>query len=105
LLSKLFTSLEFFNFYFLPPKTILGPITGGSNFSKSFGINYIIRGFLFPLLYKVSEFFLNLRDVEIIFSTDLLKKYLFKKTLKRVNLIIFLTFFLNEKDKKKKLIS
>jgi len=44
----------------------------------------LFRKFLFPIFYKISEFFLNLRcEKNIYFSTDLLKKYLSKKTLKK----------------------
>ena len=67
---------NFFIFTFLPPKTILGPITGGANFSKSNKLSFIIRGFIFPVFYKLSEISLIFRNVKLIFSTDLLKKYL-----------------------------
>ena len=67
---------NFLIFVFLPPKTILGPITGGANYSKSNIFSYFIRGIIFPLFYKISEFSLNLRQSNLVFSTDLLKKYL-----------------------------
>ncbi len=76
---------NFFIFIFLPPKTIIGPITGGANFSKSNILNFIVRGLIFPFFYKLSELALNIRDVKLIFSTDLLKKYLFKKTILKSN--------------------
>tara|TARA_Y100000389_G_scaffold196534_1_gene229618 strand:+ start:429 stop:1304 length:876 start_codon:yes stop_codon:yes gene_type:complete len=94
---------NFLIFVFLPPKTIIGPITGGSNFPKSPYFNYLIRGFIFPIFYKISEFFLNLREVEIIFSTDLLKKYLFKKTIKNSKFNYVLKFFSKQKKIKKKI--
>ena len=72
---------NFFLFIFLPPKTILGPITGGSNYAKNKQI--FIRKYLFPIFYKISEFFLNLRSKNIIFATDLLKPYLSKTTVKK----------------------
>ena len=65
---------NFIIFIFLPPKTILGPITGGA---KHTGLNIesiFIRSLIFPLCYKISEFFLALRDSKIIFSSNLLKK-------------------------------
>ncbi len=71
---------NFILFLFLPPSTILGPITGGSNYRNN---NKLIRKFLFPIFYKISEIFLLLRNTETIFSTDLLKKYLSKKTIKK----------------------
>ena len=59
----------------LPPNTVLGPITGGSNFSSS-NKDYIVRRYIFPLLYKISETIIILRFKNIVFSTDLLKKNL-----------------------------
>jgi hypothetical protein len=73
---------NFFIFLFLPPKTLLGPITGGANY-KNNKKQYFIRRFLFPILYKISQLFLNLRNYEIIFSTNLLRNYLSKKTIKK----------------------
>ena len=64
---------NFFIFALLPPKTLFGPITGGANFKKN---NNIIRRLLFPIFYKLSEFFLIIRGEKVYFSTDLLKKYL-----------------------------
>lgn len=74
---------NFLIFVFLPPGTLLGPITGGANFKKSFTLNYFIRAFLFPIFYKISECFLNLRFNKIVFSTDLLKEYLSNKIKKK----------------------
>ena len=68
---------NFIIFIFLPPKTKLGPITGGANYSvENFNV---IRQLIFPFFYKISEFFINIRG-HYIFSTDLLKEYLSKKT-------------------------
>ena len=44
---------NFLIFIFLPPKTILGPITKGSNYSKNIKMNYIIRAFLFPIFLQI----------------------------------------------------
>ena len=94
---------NFLIFIFLPPKTILGPITGGANFSKSNLSSLIIRGFIFPLFYKISESFLILRNTKIIFSTDLLKKYLFKRTIKKSNFnFVIKNFSFKKKPKIKK---
>jgi hypothetical protein len=62
----------------LPPKTLLGPITGGANYNKK---QFFIRHFIFPMFYKISEIFLNFRKTEIYFSTDLIKKYLSNSTI------------------------
>ena len=70
---------NFFIFMLLPPKTILGPITGGAKYSSRHKLNFLIRKYLFTLFYKISECFLLLRSSEIIFSTDLLKEKLSKK--------------------------
>ena len=70
---------NFFIFLLLPPKTILGPITGGAKYSNSYKLNFYIRKYLFPLFYKISEFFLLIRSTEINFSTNLLKNNLSNK--------------------------
>ncbi len=93
---------NFLIFIFLPPNTILGPITGGANFSKNNKINFFIRAFLFPVLYKISEFFLNLRSKKIIFSTDLLKKNLSKVTIEKSQFNFALKFFSLKTKKRKK---
>lgn len=95
---------NFVIFFFLPPKTMIGPITGGANFDKSVTLNYIIRGSIFPILYKISELALNLRDINIIFSTSLLKKYLFKKTIKKSIFNFVIKKFSKKKNKKRKKI-
>ena len=94
---------NFFIFVFLPPKTILGPITGGSNYSKNINMNYIIRGILFPICYKLSELFLNIRSKKILFSTDLLKKNLSTITIRKSEFNFILKFFTMRKRKKKKI--
>ena len=70
---------NFFLFILLPPKTILGPITGGANFSNQKGLNFFVRKFVFPLFYNFSQYFLGIRLKKIIFSTNLLKNNLSKK--------------------------
>ena len=96
---------NFLIFIFLPPKTILGPITGGANYSKSSIFTYFTRGIIFPIFYKLSELALSLRKSNLIFSTDLLKKYLFKKTIKRSNFnFVIKNFSFKQNIKKKKKI-
>ena len=65
---------NFLIFIFLPPKTILGPITGGANYSNSNILSYLTRGVFFPLFYKISEFALNFRQSKLIFSKKRFKK-------------------------------
>ena len=107
---------NFLIFMLLPPRTKIGPITGGANFRKEISFQYIVRKFLFPIFYKISEIFLMLRNLEIIFSTDLLKKYLSDKTInksefnfvfknivkkkKRRKEIEFLIYYRNHSNKK-----
>ena len=66
---------NFLIFLLLPKKTILGPITGGANVDKIDSLENFIRIFLFPILYKISLFIINIKFRKILFSTNLLKKY------------------------------
>jgi len=80
---------NFLLFIILPPKTIFGPITGGAYYKKK----NVLRKFLFPFFYKISEFFLNLRNIKIYFSTELLKQYLNKTTIKRSSFNYVLNYY------------
>ena len=88
---------NFFIFILLPPKTILGPITGGALYNEKNLSNYFVRRYLFPILYKISEYFINIRSSNLIFSTDLLKKYLSKKTIQKSKF----NFVFNSYEKRK----
>lgn len=75
---------NFFIFLLLPPKTILGPITGGALYTKKNFLNFFVRKYIFFIFYKISELIINWRfKVEIIFSTDLLNKFISKKLKRR----------------------
>jgi len=89
---------NFLIFALLPPKTLLGPITGGAYFSKN---QYFIRKFLFPILYKISEFFLTIRETQLNFSTELLKGYLFNSTIKKSNFNYVFKYYSKKIYKKK----
>ena len=89
---------NFLIFLLLPPKTIIGPITGGSNYSNKIGFNFFVRRFLFPIMYRMSNFILEIRFRKILFSTDLLKKYISKKNLQKSQ---FNFVFWNFKKQKK----
>ena len=96
---------NFLIFIFLPPKTILGPITGGANYSKSNLLSYFTRGIIFPIFYKISEYSLSLRKSKLVFSTDLLKKYLSKKTIKKSSFnFVVKNFLLTKKVRRRKKI-
>jgi glycosyltransferase involved in cell wall biosynthesis len=70
---------------FLPPGTILGPITGSLYQGKITSTKILLRKYLLPLLYKINSFFLQFRSGKIIFSTSLLKEFFSKKQLKDYN--------------------
>ena len=75
--------LPFWNillFIFMPPRTKFGPITGGAAIANNKS-NYIRKN-IFPILYKISEFFIDIRN-HYLFSTELLKKNLSKKIIKK----------------------
>ena len=96
--------LPFWNFtifLLLPPKTILGPITGGAAYLDTGIKNIFIRGFLFPIFYKFSELLLIFRDTELIFSTKLLKKYLSSTTIKKSKFNYVIKNFKFKKKRKK----
>ena len=92
---------NFILFIFLPPKTILGPITGGALFKRKINFNFIIRRYFFHLFYKLSEFFLSLRGKNFHFATNLLREFLSEKTIKN-NKFNFVEKLILKKKKKKK---
>ena len=89
-------------FLLLPPNTILGPITGGSHYKKEISLTYIIRNFCVPFFYKLSSHIIHFRNFKTIFSTDLLKKYLPKKNIKKSELNFVLKKITKKKFKKRK---
>ena len=88
---------NFIIFLFLPPNSNIGPITGGAKFFKN---SSFVRKKLFPLLYKISEFIVNLRNFNLVFSTDLLKEYLNKKTIKKSSFNFVVKNFENKNKNK-----
>jgi hypothetical protein len=90
---------NFFIFLLLPPSTKIGPITGGASFPKN--SQYLIRKFIFPIFYKISEKIINFRYKKILFSTSLLKKYLSAKTIRRSQFNFVLNYIKIKKTKKK----
>lgn len=92
---------NFFIFLFLPPKTIIGPITGGAYYNEQKNFT-IVRKYIFPLFYKISLFFLKYRKIELIFSTSLLKKYIPKNFNLKIKFnFVFLLIKKRKKEKKK----
>jgi hypothetical protein len=92
---------NFLIFLLLPPKTKIGPITGGASFPKN--NQYIIRKYIFPILFKISERIINLRYEKILFATSLLKQYLSAKTIKKSQFNFILKYININKPKKKKI--
>ncbi len=64
---------NFLLFMFLPPKTILGPITGGSKYLKKPYLNFYLRHVVLNFFCMLSIQILKLRQNKLLFSTDLLK--------------------------------
>lgn len=91
---------NFLIFILLPPKTLLGPITGGSQIQKK--KNNLVRKYLFPIFYKFSLFILNQRQKKFLFSTNLLEKFIDNKT-KKKSFFLFCLNILEEKNKIKKI--
>ena len=93
---------NFFIFLLLPPNSKIGPITGGAKFNHK---SSFVRKILFPYFYKISEFIVNYRNFDLIFSTDLLKQYLNKKTIKKssFNFVVKNFKYKNKKIKDKKI--
>jgi len=64
---------NFLIFFILPPKTIIGPITGSSIYKENSLLNVFFRKYLFNLFEKISLLIVFYRQKEILFSTELLK--------------------------------
>jgi hypothetical protein len=74
---------NFLIFLFLPSNTILGPITGGVYNGKIKNLNFFVRKYIFPILYKISIFLIYCKFKKVIFSNSLLKIYVPKKFFSR----------------------
>jgi hypothetical protein len=87
---------NFLIFLLLPPKTVIGPVTGGAYYKSS-----IIRKYIFPILYSVSQIIIYFRFNHINFATSLLKKNLFFFNKKKSS-FNFVLYALKKKRKNKK---
>jgi hypothetical protein len=63
---------NFLLFLFLPKKTILGPITGSVYHGPNGKIKTFLRKIIVQLFYKISIFFIRVKNLQCIFSTSLL---------------------------------
>ena len=73
---------NFLIFILLPPKTILGPITGGGKILNETFYNFFLRKILLNIFCEISIRIVNLRYKKTLFATDLLKS---KSELPRVS--------------------
>ena len=64
---------NFLIFFILPPKTIMGPITGSSIHNRNSLLNIFFRKYLFNLFEKISLLIVFYRQKKVLFSTELLK--------------------------------
>ena len=94
---------NFLIFLLLPPNCKIGPITGGANFSKK-SKDYLIRKLFFPILYSLSNIVLKFRFDNLIFSTDLLKKKLPIKIVRKSKFNFIFYSINNKKMIKKKIL-
>ncbi len=68
----------------LPPNTILGPITGTSNYDKNIkGLEKIFRKYLMPIQFMISNQILKYRYKNLNFNTSNLKSVLSKKVINK----------------------
>lgn len=110
---------NFLIFILLPPKTILGPVTGGGKILKGSFYNFLLRKIILNIFYEISIKFINLRYKKILFSTDLLKdkfksfnkvydNYVLKdfkyKDLKKKRVYDFVVYLRDHKNKRTDLI-
>ena len=86
---------NFLIFLLLPPKTVIGPVTGGAYYRSS-----IIRKYIFPILYSISQIIIYFRFNHINFATSLLKKNLFFFIIKKSS-FNFVLYALKNKIKSK----
>ena len=87
---------NFLIFLLLPPKTVIGPVTGGAYYRSS-----VIRKYIFPILYSISQIIIYFRFNHINFATSLLKKNLFFFIIKKSS-FNFVLYALKNKIKSKK---
>lgn len=68
---------NFLIFLLVPPKTILGPITGKVNFSHDSSIlDIFFRKYFMKFFFKISLYIISFRYQKLIFATSLLKEVL-----------------------------
>lgn len=83
---------NFFIFFLLPSKTILGPVTGGGYYFSANIASRLVRKIFFPIMYFISVNIIYFKYKKVIFATDLLKKFIPQFYLKRFtfNFVLYL---------------
>ena len=91
---------NFLIFLLLPPKTILGPITGTKAFSEDIkGFERVFRKYLMPIQFSLSNLILLFRYKNLIFNTSNLKSILSKKVIDKSQFnFIYNLYDLNKKN-------
>ena len=91
-----------FLFLLLPPKTIIGPVTGSIQINEIKSTKSLIRYYIFPILYKISLKILFLRKKKVLFATNILKKFVKNKDKSKCIFNFVLKDFYIKKNKYKK---
>lgn len=93
---------NFLIFFILPPKTIIGPITGSLVYNKESFLDNIKRGILVKIFIKISLLIIFFRNKKILFSTELIKSCINKRQLNNVYFNYILKSFKGFLRKKKR---
>jgi len=91
-----------FLFILMPPYTILGPITGRKENLKFYGFKYIIRKFIFPILFKLNIKILLWKYNNLLLSTNSLQQFFSNNEKKRILFNFVFTCLSKKKYKNKK---
>ena len=91
---------NFFLILLLPPRTILGPITGGNYDGNINSISSLFRKYIIPFLYYINIRILFIKYKKLLFSTDMLFKYIPKRKRKYCYFNFTIINFLNLKKRK-----
>jgi glycosyltransferase involved in cell wall biosynthesis len=92
---------NFLIFLTLPPKTILGPITGTTKINSSNKLENFLRKFIMPFSFKISCALINFRKRNILLATESLKEIVNDKVQNKK----YYNFSLDELLKEKNFIS
>ena len=92
---------NFLIFALVPPGTILGPITGSKIYNKDNikGFEKFFRKYCMIYQFRISNFILNLRYNNLIFTTNNLKEFLSEKVIKKSKFNFVYNVFQNNFDK------